>query len=504
MLKRIHPGFTEEVKRYEALLFFLFLLLFCLVIYGDFLSAEPMYFHAWAQTDRFCVALRYVENGLNFFKPQVCNLGNNDGTTGMEFPILYYVSAIFMKLFSSESPVFVRAISMLVSLVGLTFLYRTFRQFNIGVSLSILAVCLVFSNPIFLYYQANFNPNHVALGLCFMAVWHFFQFEKNQSIQHFAWFNFLVTIGALCKTSFTLYFLAFHIYTFLTLRTSPRKTVFRLFSFLVSIGLMVSQYRYNQYLNTRYNAHFFTNNPEMFDSLAEGVPRLFHDFLHWSQQLLLPTSIGVVSLASVIFIFTGWRRVTVHSVLLLGLIAGGCLSVLWLMGQQFRVHDYYFIDVFYLPLALFLIPLFHHLQEKWGDALYVKSAVLILIFLTLNQGYIWFTKKLFLYLPDRCDLITNDFLGSYQVLDSLGISRAEKIGVLDPYATNEILYYLKRKGYTSSAIELDVIENWKEKKVNYLVAESISIQRFPNQFTSIEGLVRRIYQNEKFSVFQIR
>ena len=65
----------------------------------NILPLRPQSVHQWAQCDRASVAQHFLNNGFDIFHPQVNNLDNGSGITGMEFPFINYVVAILYKLF---------------------------------------------------------------------------------------------------------------------------------------------------------------------------------------------------------------------------------------------------------------------------------------------------------------------------------------------------------------------------------------------------------------------
>ena len=57
----------------------------------------PSFIHAWTQSDRYSLALGFLNNGFDFFHPQTFNLITVDGITRVDFPIHEYLVAIIMK-----------------------------------------------------------------------------------------------------------------------------------------------------------------------------------------------------------------------------------------------------------------------------------------------------------------------------------------------------------------------------------------------------------------------
>lgn len=483
--------------------FFLFLLIVSIVIYRDFLFTGPKFWHTWAQTDRFCITLGFIENNLNFFKPQVFNLGSQDGITGVEFPILYYISAICMKIIGSETPFFVRFFSLLTSLLGLTSLFRIFRLYQVSFLLSFLGVSLVFFSPVFLYYQANFNPNHFSFGLTFTAILYFFLFLREKKNFQLHVFNVLSVVASLAKTTFTIYYFSCFIFLFYHFWSEKREIGRLVMMFIISNLLFILHYVWNSYLNMKYQANVFTNNLESYQDVSQAIWMTGPTLQSWYKELLVPYVYIFICLLIFLLGVFGELKIQKRTFIFANLIICACISAYYLMGKQYIVHDYYFIDILYIPFALFTVKIFSKISRIFDKKLYVNLISLVLIVLFGVSGVNGFNKRLVLNLNDRCDLITYDFEGSWKILDNLKISRQEKMIVFDAFATNEILYYMKRKGFTKNSMNPDELHSWKSMDLSYIVIEEYSYRKHFDHVRHSEPYVRLIFNNGKFRIYQI-
>jgi hypothetical protein len=483
--------------------FFFLLLLISLGIYRDFLITGPKFWHTWAQTDRFCITLGFIENNFNFFEPRVFNLGSPDGITGVEFPILYYVSAIFMKMAGNESPFFVRFFSLLASLIGLTSLFRIFRLYRVPVLLSGLGVALVFFSPVFLYYQANFNPNHFSFGLTLTAILYFILYIREQKNYQFHTFNVLATIASLAKTTFTIYYFACFIFLFYHFWKNKNELSRKATVFIISVLIFVLHYFWNSYLNAKYQANVFTNNLESYQDISQAIWMTGPTIQSWYKELLVPFTYIFVCLTIFLLGVTGELSIRRKTFIFANLIICACISVYYLMGKQYIVHDYYFIDILYIPFGLFLVKLFSRLLNVIHNQKLINILSIILIVFFGIKGVNGFNKRLVLNLQERCDLITHDFEDSYKILDNLKISRQEKMIVFDAFATNEILFYLKRKGYTKNSMNPEELKSWKSMGLQYVVVQEFSYKKHFDHIRQSEPFLKLIVNNGKYRLYEI-
>src|ERR1039457_5368121 len=111
------------------------LMLTGLVFQWKYLNEFPSHIHAWAQSDRYALALGFNRNEFDFFRPQTYVLNhqfpgglqfaNKSTITAVDFPIHDYMAALLMNLFGATSPWCFRLYILAYSLIGLFFLYKT-------------------------------------------------------------------------------------------------------------------------------------------------------------------------------------------------------------------------------------------------------------------------------------------------------------------------------------------------------------------------------------------
>jgi len=129
----------------------------------------PQSTHQWRQTDSAGMMLVYTQNGLNFFGPGIMNCMNGDYHTVAEFPIFYYLAAIWCKLFF-YSEGWLRSIHLLVLVAGFYYLYRWMLGLGLSVSLALVLLLVLLSSPVMLYYGFNLLPDPAGLGLSLIAL----------------------------------------------------------------------------------------------------------------------------------------------------------------------------------------------------------------------------------------------------------------------------------------------------------------------------------------------
>jgi len=470
--------------------------------YGDFLYLNPRYNHFWAQSDRMCLALGFVENGLNFFKPQICNLGTSDGTIGVEFPILYYISAVFMKLFNSESPFFVRFFSLLSSIIGLCYIYNISRIYGVSIFGSFSIIIMIFFSPIFFFYQANFNPNHLAFGLSAIALNQLYKYYRNQQFDFLLIFHLFGVLASLVKTSYGLYYISGNIFIYFTSKYENKEILYKILLNVTGFLIILFYFIYNQYLYRIYGSMFLMETAA-FDNIFQFIWESGQILSFWlTEMLFLWQWLLIILLFLFIGVHSGLKLSRNKFIISISIIAGS-FSVFYLMGKQYRVHDYYIIDIFYLPMLLLMILLLRKFELIVKNKIVLTNIAIIVCVFSAISGNIFFENRKILRMDNRSDFISVDFEGGNKILDSLKISKKEKLIVFDGFCPDGILLLLRRKGITTNSLDSIEILNWHKKGFNYLILENLTIINYPPCIEQLKPISNLYYKNDKFSIYKL-
>ena len=101
-------------QKYSKVLALMIIVFLGVLFQKSYINEFPSYTHAWAQSDRFALAKGFVNNDLNFLKPETFVLNHQfpddwkvpskESITAVDFPIHDYIPAVFMKLSGNSSP----------------------------------------------------------------------------------------------------------------------------------------------------------------------------------------------------------------------------------------------------------------------------------------------------------------------------------------------------------------------------------------------------------------
>src|SRR5690606_22601942 len=147
--------------RAEKYFVLLLLVFFGFLYQSKYINEFPSHIHAWAQSDRYALSLGFLDNGLNFFKPQTFvynhqfpdnwKVPSEKTITAVDFPIHDYIPALIMKLTGNTSPFVFRGYVLLYALLGFFFLFKLAYAVSNNYLKSVFTLVFAATSPVFFY-----------------------------------------------------------------------------------------------------------------------------------------------------------------------------------------------------------------------------------------------------------------------------------------------------------------------------------------------------------------
>lgn len=443
------------------------------------LKEYPAHIHAWAQADRYALALGFLDNGFDLLHPETFTYNHQfpndwktaDGTTitAVDPPLHEYAIAGLMKLFGDTGPLIFRGYTLLYGLIGLFFLFKLALQFTGNFSKALFATIFAATSPVFLYYQSGFLPSIPSLANAIIGLFLYIRFAKEERFRWLAASVFFLTLATLTRTTYAIVLGAVLVADLARLlHRSGGRPAWR-WPFLLSVAILLACHLHNLALTRDFGSIFLAHflPARSWGEVAEigasvKANWLFQYFSGYHYVLLFAALVTAVALV-------GFRRTRVPGdkrllALLIILMMGASALFTALMLQQFPAHDYYFLDTFFLPIVLILV-----LSLALIPPLPTKPAVravanLLLIASTvplLLNGRKAQAGRMATVPWDRTAKIIADYSGSASYLDSLGIPATAKLLVFITEAPNLPFIFLQRKGYA-------LMSDKKEDMINAL------------------------------------
>ena len=172
-------------EKTKYILIFLGITLIGLLYNYKYINDFPSHIHAWAQSDRYSLAIGFTENKLNIFKPQTFVYNRQfpdkweksytDKIVSVDFPIHDYIPAIIMSLTKNQSFWIFRLYILIYSFFGLFFLFRLSREITNSNIKAGLITFIAATSPIFVYYQAGFLPTIPSLANAMIGLYFYYK-----------------------------------------------------------------------------------------------------------------------------------------------------------------------------------------------------------------------------------------------------------------------------------------------------------------------------------------
>lgn len=486
-----------------------------------YLNEFPNYIHNWAQSDRYALAIGFVNNGGDFFHPQTYLLNNQfpgdfsiarDTTiTSVDFPVYDYTVSLIMRLFHTTDPWCFRVFTLVYSVIGLLYLYKLTGLFTQHFLSRFAIVLFAVTSPVFLYYQVGFLPTVPSLANAVIGLYFFFAYQQSSKLKQYYLAVLFLTIAALARLPFAILLVTICCYEAVLVLKRKQFATKRYLALVLSVVAIVLYFQYNNYLRNHYGSLFLnyiipaSGFGEFMEFLNATYERLaFQYFSGWHYSLLL-----VLVIIFLVQIFVVKKRITEHQlqlILFTGIAAFGCVLYYLLMTFQYLDHDYYFLDTFYLPTILLLIFLVSATNSVVYKIQIARGVIGVVLFIPMffaakeNREY-----RRTIYGEDLQYTTAHNFSGAAEFLDALQIPDTAKILVMGADGPNNPFILMKRRGYTVIYPDSAKIAKALQWPFDYVVLENARlVSSVYSVYPEIKNKLYRLASNGKISIYAKR
>uniref|UniRef100_UPI0032170FEB hypothetical protein n=1 Tax=uncultured Draconibacterium sp. TaxID=1573823 RepID=UPI0032170FEB len=489
------------------------MILFIILVLGvllhvKYLNEFPSHIHAWAQADRYAIAQGFVNNHLNFFKPETFlhnyqfrdewKTMSEESVTAVDFPIHDYMVGIVMTVIGSKSVWIFRVYVLLYSFLGLFYLFKLAFLISKNFAKSVFIVIFAASSPVFVFYQSGLLPTIPSLSNAIIGIYFYssylFHSKRNR---YFILSIFFLTLATLSRTTFAIPLLA--VWGMELLRILQKKAVFitKILPVTLSSFVIIVYHFYNNYLQTTYGT-LFLNHVLPATSILEAF-EIFHLVKErWLFQYFSKIHYLTFVLVLIIFLFfvlkskTSQNKVVKQIFILLGIMSMGCMLFALLMLQQFKAHDYYFLDTFYLPLILLLLLSLSSIPISKNPGINAVMLTIMLLFgiPMVIKAFSSQKERRIVHRWDSTAKTVQNYYKSSEFLDSLNVPKDAKIILIETFAPNIPFLLMDRKGFALMSYRKEYIENALNQDCDYLVFQNESF--ITGLYTAYPDILKRI------------
>ena len=497
---------TDFFLKYKSNILFLFLLLTVSLLYNyqNILFHRPYSIHQWRQADCLSITMNYYQENRNFFEPAIHWVGEKDGKTVSECPLIYYSVAQLWQVFGYHEFIF-RLLNLLIVFSGLFCLYKLIQGLIEDTFWSLTITFLLFTSPILAYYSNNFTADAPAFGFALIGCYFIWKgLEQQKKGWYYLSFLFFL-LGSLLKISSLIIFIAIlSIHLYLVLFSKKEKKWFykwyALIPYLIVLSVLFAWYNFAIHYNQKnLGGVFLTGIYPIWDIDAHLRKNIWLIF----RRDLLPAYFNVkmlyLTLSLFIVQFFFYRKLNRVLFFMSILVFIGVVSYMLLFYQAFALHDYYLTNLLiFIPLP-FIIMLemlkrnYPGILNKLPVKVLVFCVLLLLIYKTsvinrmkystddwIVKTNFWVNKGTINYWAGFHRDYSNHFKAFETItpyLRSIGLKRTDRVLSQSDGSFNMSLYFMDQKGFTAFGYPDwtfdEKMEFYRNNGVKFLIIDSI-------------------------------
>jgi hypothetical protein len=172
--------------------------------FGHF-QKDLMSMHVWRQCETQSTIINFYEEDMNIFNPRRNDRGNGEGYHRMEFPLMQWLVAGAYKIFGNHL-VISRIFMFIIGLFSVFGMYKLLKTLFDYEFLAVAGAWAFNFSPSFYYYTINPIPDNFALCFAIWGIAVFFSWIKKGRSYFLPLSGILLSIAALSKLPFILYF----------------------------------------------------------------------------------------------------------------------------------------------------------------------------------------------------------------------------------------------------------------------------------------------------------
>ncbi len=518
-----NPIFIVNMNRIINSKYFVFLLPIVVLLavsfylYPEWINLPPSYVHQWAQADWYAMAMCYAKEDIVFSLPRTYALNTNfvnpshwgQGITRADFPIHAYISGIIMYYTNTFEPYIFRTYTLIYSLIGMIFLFRLIYDTSKSQIWALCAMLVVFTSPVYAYYQVGFQPVVPSFANFVIALYFFYTHFKQKKESLFYLAVIFITLSALSRPSFAVYWVAFLLFV---LWNSYKVKSFKLYhygAFLLSFALQLGSYLYNVGLKKEYGAMFIdyplpaSTITTYFNDMYMAMGAWRFDYLSHSQYVVM-----LIVVAITISLIASKGKLSSESkmaLILLAICFLGAFSFTVLMSTQFPDHDYYSIDVLMPVLVVIFLAFSEIISSEQENSTPFAFGILATCFMfNISDCKAVLDSRSSKDGKNEYEAVRAQYKDSGKFLDQLRVPKDAKLLVLNSFTFNIPMLEMGRKGYPIIYTAPDSVKKALNYAYEYAVIRTNDVAHMLTVCPSMITKLEKIGSNNLITVYKNR
>jgi hypothetical protein len=431
-------------------------------------TKDLMGIHVWRQTQTQSTIINFYEEDMNILNPTRNERGDSDGIFRMEFPLMQWLVAGLYKIFGNH--LFITRIFMFViGIFSVAGMYKMLQAIFQNSTLALIGAWAFNFSPSFYYYTINPLPDNFALCCSIWGIVLFLQWHRNNKSYLLILSGLLLSIGALCKLPFILYFLVPLTYFLIRILRDKlsKELAFTILNEFIFIILPISWYVYviPQWGGNGIVSGVLDNKI----SFVTVLDYMQHNLISTLPELLLNYGSVIFFIAGFYFLFRNKAFGNPMFPVFLAWSVGILAYFFFEINMIAKIHDYYLFPFFPLLFILVSYGAFYMLQTKQK---YVRYFVVILLLILPLTAYLRMHNR---WNPDSPGL-NKDLLTHKEELRNAVPKHA--LCIVGNDETHFVfLYYIDKKGwgFTNDSLNAQSLQKMIKNGAEYLYSDSRNI-----------------------------
>ncbi len=408
MMKWLNPNSFAGSANGRWWFFGVFLGLCLIFAYQKILFFPPHSIHAWRQSDCLSLAQHFMDEN-NPLRPAIHNHisdGGRSGKSAGEFTGLYYLVGKIWTITGKHQSIY-RFMNLLFMFLGCWALFCGIQEHWKNTFWSLFVSMFLFTSPIIVYYTPNYLTDITALAFTLWAWGAFLKYLKNRANRALLISFSLFGLAALFKVTAGISFLAllgvFGLELIGVLRNNllfPQK----LKTLIYAVGVLIPVflwYIYAEHYNNQHGGKYTFNNLwPLWEITHDHYLRALKFFseITFSQFFFAPV-FWMLTALTISALYLGLKHNIRIFIFLVFSVIGSILYVIFWFGAL-ENHDYYFINLFFLPLVVLGINI-HFFIISGKNSGRLRTIIVSLAALIFSIGIVYSASNIRLRYSER-------------------------------------------------------------------------------------------------------
>ena len=322
------------------------------IMHYQHFSKDIISIHSWRQTQTQTTINNFYEEDMNILNPRRNDRGSGDGIFRMEFPLMQWLVAGSYYVFG-KSVLVTRLFMFGVGLLSVLGVYKLLLILFKKELLAIIGAWAFNFSPSFFYYTINPLPDNLALCCAIWGLVLFFKWTESNKLIQLIICGILLSIGALCKLPFILYFIVPTVYLLRNIFRTQQYKKNILQGVLVFTSLIFPLLWYITVI-PEWEGNGIVSG--MFDNsinFSTLLDYLIHNLVSTLPELLLNYGSVLFFIAGFYFLFKKKAFRNSHFLLIIALSFSALSYFVFEINMIAKIHDYYLFPFY--PLLFILV-----------------------------------------------------------------------------------------------------------------------------------------------------